>query len=482
MTRMRVRRKKAKETNIRVRELEASAQPREPWRLPWPVLSASAAILTALVGWILITGYCIIGWISIPELRVPDVLAFSTEIWLLAHGISMSMPGIRLSIMPLGLTLLLIAAGIGFCHQGVMHSTEPAEGQVGLRVLQMSGIFTVVYSLILAIARHLVQGADNGPALVSGILMALVIAIVGFVRALTWRPPRFARVISLIGRSLVAGILVMIMTGAAVVALAVFGGRNQVMMIHDSLDPDALGAVMLMLTQLAWLPNFVLWGGSWALGAGVQIGLDSVLSPVATTVGMMPSIPVFGALPSPGAMPSICLLWILSGVLAGIATAWLLVRGVKRGLVGEYRPLGIDVLAIIGAIGGIACGLVFTAMQIPASGNLGQLRLTEIGARMVSLVVLGPCTMGLAGMATGAVLGWIQLRSAESSVQATEDPTIYLGDELPHSSGLDNAEETVRQDLCEENIPTAVVPERPELIIKDRISGAPISQTDEQAR
>ena len=72
-----------------------------------------------------------------------------------------------------------------------------------------------------------------------------------------------------------------------------------------------------------------------------------------------------------------------------------------------------------GALAGVGCGLVFTLLQIPAGGDLGSVRLTSLGARMTALLVMAPSTMGLAGMAAGAVLG----RRAAS----TQQPDAPLG-------------------------------------------------------
>ena len=407
------------ESSVRVRHLEAVTEQPEPWRLPWPVASTLAALTTAAVGWLLVTGYCVLGWISVPQLKASALLAFSTQGWLLAHGISISLPGAQLSIIPLGLTAIIVVVALGICHQAVLHSRPPGDDQTGARLLRMAGVFAVVYAIVLAGCREAAESGSGASTLIGALIFCCLLPLAGFARALEWRPARGAAAIRTIGLSLAAGLLVMVAAGAAVVIVALINGRTQVMMIHDSLLPGGLGAVMLLFGQLAWLPNLILWGGSWAAGAGIQLGLGTVISPAQTTLGMLPSIPFFGAVPPAGVMPRSCLLWLLSSVLAGVAAALVLVRRLQARALADGRRLGIDVTAIAGALAGVGCGLVFTLLQIPAGGDLGSVRLTSLGARMTALLVMAPSTMGLAGMAAGAVLG----RRAAS----TQQPDAPLG-------------------------------------------------------
>ena len=68
-----------------------------------------------------------------------------------------------------------------------------------------------------------------------------------------------------------------------------------------------------------------MWCGSWALGAGIQLGLQTVISPAQTTVGLLPAIPVLGTVPPAGPMPRMALWWLASGALAALVTSYLLV-------------------------------------------------------------------------------------------------------------------------------------------------------------
>jgi hypothetical protein len=59
----------------------------------------------------------------------------------------------------------------------------------------------------------------------------------------------------------------------------------------------------------------------------------------------------------------------------------------------------------------LLAGTVFAGVAWAASGDLGILRLTDIGPRLVPLLIMAGTTMGLSGMITGLVLGLIRGRT-----------------------------------------------------------------------
>ncbi len=384
-----------------------------PWRLPWPVLAALAAVVTAAAGWLLVAGFCVLGWISVPQIRLPVVLELGTQGWLLAHGISVALPGARLSIMPLGLTLLIVAAGLGAIQQAVVHSHPPQDGQIGVRVARMGLTFGLTYFVLLGGARGWTEGDRVGAASLLGAVVVLFgLGLLASARAYGWRPawlPVWARAV---GLSIGAALAVLVAGGAAVLATALILGSDRVTMIHDALQPGNLGGVMLLLGQLAWLPNFVLWCGSWAAGAGVQLGIGTVVSPAQSQVGMLPSIPVLGAVPPAGPMPQAGMAWLACSVAAGVVAAYVLLRCLRRDLPAQTGRLRLIQLSILGALTGMVSGLAFTLLQLPASGDLGSVRLVDVGARVGTLAIMAPSTMGLAGMVTAAIMGWLEARRA----------------------------------------------------------------------
>jgi hypothetical protein len=54
---------------------------------------------------------------------------------------------------------------------------------------------------------------------------------------------------------------------------------------------------------------------------------------------------------------------------------------------------------------------MFAAVAWAASGDLGAVRLTDMGPRLLPLFVMASTTMGLAGMITGLAIGLMPRRA-----------------------------------------------------------------------
>jgi hypothetical protein len=61
---------------------------------------------------------------------------------------------------------------------------------------------------------------------------------------------------------------------------------------------------------------------------------------------------------------------------------------------------------LAGGICGLMAGAVFAGLAWAASGDLGILRLADMGPRLFPLLVMAGTTMGLSGLITGLALGW----------------------------------------------------------------------------
>lgn len=451
---MRFGRRERAEPSERIRELQADRAEIGSWQLPWPLLTVAAAAVTAVAGWLLVVGYCVLGWISVPEINPSAVLLLGSQGWLLANGVSISLPGAQLSIMPLGLTAII--CWVGFACLGVVsaHSRPAAPGRLGGRVWRVGLVFAASYAAIIGIARSLTQGAlAANSSIVGALVLSVLLGLAAAARTHGWRPPVDAGLLQAGVRALAAGLAVLVCTGAVVFGAALWAGRERFIQIHDSLEPAGLGTAMLILGQLAWLPNFILWCGAWAVGAGLQLGLDTVLSPAQTLVGMLPAIPVLGAVPPAGPAPGWQLIWVFSGALAGVAASYVAVRAGLRFAGRRGVLLGADLTAIIGGVVGIVVGAVYTLLQLPASGDLGAVRLVDLGARIGALAIMAPTSMGLAGMATGWLLGFLAGRNAPAPSVAA----VVASD--PEPAAADAVADLEPEPVDEAEVPTTIVGE-----------------------
>ncbi len=107
--------------------------------------------------------------------------------------------------------------------------------------------------------------------------------------------------------------------GALVFAVALLVRGGEVIALFEAASVDALGATVVTLAQLAYLPTLAVWGLAFVAGPGFAVGTGTAVSPAGTQLGVIPGIPVLGALPE-STTPWLLLLALLPiglGALAG---------------------------------------------------------------------------------------------------------------------------------------------------------------------
>ena len=189
--------------------------------------------------------------------------------------------------------------------------------------------------------------------------------------------------------------LAVVSVGLLAVALVL--GRSAVAAVNGYYVQGAVGAVMLTLVQLAYLPNIVVWVASFALGAGFSVGRGTDFSAFGVTSLQLPAIPVFGALPSPG----VRMAW-LPVLLACLALAWFVWRS------RAYSSLK-EASAAAGACLGCLLALGIAAAFL-SGGAIGPGRMSDVGPRPLPLglgfaLAIGlPCVLGLVAPRAAAAL------------------------------------------------------------------------------
>ena len=201
-----------------------------------------------------------------------------------------------------------------------------------------------------------------------------------------------------IPRAVLAAQLAMLVAGAAILVTGLWMHLNRVEALQEALQPGVPGGIVLLLLQLAFAPNAMVWSASYALGSGFSLGAGSVVAPAATQLGMVPGIPLLGALPSPGPGDFAQLWWLAAGAVAGAIACWVVLAS---------RPTArFDEAGLAGGACGLLAGAMFAGLAWAASGDLGMLRLADMGPRLFPLLVMAGTTMGLSGLITGLALGW----------------------------------------------------------------------------
>lgn len=370
----------------------------EPAELPtvaWLALAAGAGVLSALCGWVLVTGLVVAGWLAAEPGTIGQALSVGTQLWLLANGGGATIGSVSVTLIPWGLTLLvawLVSRTAGYAAK---HGPSDAP-----TVTPLVCIVTTLSYLVPLLAVALLVGGP-WPALRSGMVMLVVVAVSsawGCARVRDSWPtrswPAWARSVP---RAVGAALLLMVVGGATVLVLGLAVNLERVVALLTALDAGVVGNAALLIAQLAYGPNAVIWAASYAIGPGFTLGAGSIVSPAATELGVLPSIPLLAAVPDVGPGGISHLWWLALGVAAGAVAATLVVLA---------RPTArVDETALVGGLSGVLAGAAFTAVAWASSGDLGSDLLAGLGPELVPVLVMATSTMGLSGAVCGLVLG-----------------------------------------------------------------------------
>jgi hypothetical protein len=389
---------------------ESGSDPSGGPPLGWPVAAVAGGLVTALVGWVLCAGLSVVGWLAAEPGTLGDALGVGTRFWLLANGVSVSLGGLVVTLVPWGATA--VAA--------YLMSWSAAFAARRIRPEQLAGPFTVAGVLLATyLVPVLAVGAWQGQPWRDPLHWAAVIVVLGLAavwgacralgRRFTEGWPDWAQALP---RAVLSAQLVLLVFGAALVLIGLIRHLDRVNALHSALDPGVAGSIALLAAQLAVVPNVLVWAAAYALGSGFAMGTESVVAPTATELGMLPGVPLLGALPGVGPGSSLLLLWLVSGALAGGLAAALVVRS---------RPdLRFDASSLVGGLAAVLSALVFVGLGWAAGGDLGVTRLTGLGPRLLPLLVMAGTTMGLAGLFTGLVLGLLRRRRRPVAAEVDE--------------------------------------------------------------
>jgi len=391
---------------LRLGTTSARTQPilDDPPVLPPVVVAIGGGFASALAGALLVGGVVLIGWWGATSVPVPTMLATVGGLWLLGNGGQLTTAGLRITLVPLGLTIvfaLLCAATAAFAYQQALRARPRApKGREQLRL-------TVFVAAELAVGYAVAAGAV---ALVVGAPLNVVLpsAAVGFLGGLAgiwWvsgRPVPRPLLLRAAAKGGLAGLLALAVFSAVALGVALVQGEPRIATLEQELGLDAGGSIVWAVVGLVYLPNLLGWTASWMLGAGFSIGEGSLVAPWATQLGLLPSIPVLGALPADGSGGLEA--WLTGGVLAGLIAGAVGLTVYVRGRGTRKEP----VTAILsGVLAGALGGLGFVAGALLSRGGLGVDRFAIVGPRLPE-VLIGLGTFTFAG-AIGAVLAWTWL-------------------------------------------------------------------------
>ncbi|TBN57755.1 hypothetical protein EYE40_10350 [Glaciihabitans arcticus] len=184
----------------------------------------------------------------------------------------------------------------------------------------------------------------------------------------------------------VAAVAAVIAVASLAVAVLLAANYAGIVALYESLHSEVLGGIALTGAQLAFLPNVVIWAASWFVGPGFAIGAGSAVSPLGTTLGPLPVIPMLGALPAGDLAYGF--LGLLVPIVAGFLAGALLRPRLFRT---DWRS-SLAAGASIGVVAGVLLGLLAWF----SSGAAGPGRLAVVGPDPLAVGLWAALEVGIA--------------------------------------------------------------------------------------
>lgn len=378
-----------------------------------------AGVLAALGTWAVVLLPALVGWVAAPESTLGwfTAVAVASAIWFVGHGQSIGGSGVVISVTPILLLLSFVLVAWRWVRR-VLQTERIKVRAAEWDHIVLRGIvpgFLGGYAVVSASVALLTLGGPVRPgvAAVAGSLIvpvaALGVALLrpgkedgpAFVRALFARGPAWWPVAWRHGWR---GAALLLATGLAVVLLLVLGSVGTVLRVHGEYETNLVAGLVIVLAQVCFLGNAATWALAFLAGPGFSVAAGSLISPAAAHPGLMPLVPILGALPDESDYP-----WPMFLVLAvPVVAGWLVARWVDAEA-GEGWSAR-DRFAGAAAGNGIAA-IVIVLLTAFGNGALGVERLSSIGP---SLAPFGGALLGellLGGVACVAWRLWRQPRA-----------------------------------------------------------------------
>lgn len=400
-------------------------------RVPW--LAAFVATV-----WALLAGFalCVLPgvavWIAEGAVGpLGDPLRFASRVWLTAHRAGLEVGDGAFTLAPLGLTLLFVL----LLHR----SARWAAHSAGVATTRGAAAVVVPAVVTYAMGAGIIAAFATGGSVMGDPFEAVPWAALWSGAAVTtgvahesglladwwWRVPPLIRA-ALAGAGVAVAGLVGV--GAVLTGVSLVAHTGRIGDLATALDAGPLGATLLIAGSALLVPNLVVWSAAFALGPGFAVGTATSVAPDGVTLGLVPPVPVLGALPSelPG---SVVWLVVAGPVLVGLLAGLLVHRRLgpvpgsapdgddgDEGDEGDGVPLGpaLGVAAGAAAIAAVAMAV----LALLSGGSAGADRLTALGPVPWEVAA---ATFGLVAVPAAAAVLVLRFRRSPPADDTDED-------------------------------------------------------------
>lgn len=344
-----------------------------------------------------------------------QAMSFAGDGWVLAHhGQLLATAGGALHAISFA-PLVFTALAVWFTRtaaRALLREVEDAGRRAG-RGWHSAVFFVGGYVGTGVLLALLGRTGPASPQLFSVLPGALLVATIGFGWAARAEPEsaaygacarwweRLPVAVRRAVRPAVEATLGLLGVATALLIVLVVSNWSRVGEVNGLLGAGTVGTIVLGLAQLASLPNFALLVTGWASGASVHLGSATVTAG-AVQNGLVPSVPVLGAIPDPGAFP----LWVR------FAPAVIVVAG---GLAGFRASSALSTLSSLTAklsTAAAAAGLLTVGLSLliwvagahVSAAPLANAQLTLTVVPLLAVEFLGGAVV------TAAVMHYIKVR------------------------------------------------------------------------
>lgn len=370
-------------------DADGEVSPPAPW-LPDSARDLLIGLITGLLSLLVVLVPTTLGWMLDPRpgASLAEPLGAAASLWLLVQGAHLGTGAVVVAFVP----LLLGALAVWAAARGASRALDTADLEdefiadlLPRSVVSVAGRWWIGYAVAVGLASALTL-AGSLPLrwlslvvpLVAVPLLALAISVRRLARVSDVLGPRLDAIVApeaarrawapaLRGVGLLLGIGLLLAIGAIVLRW------GSVSSLQGEAGAGFLGGVLLAGVQVAALPNLALWAVSFLAGPGFSVVDGAHTSVTGSSSGLMPLVPVFGAMPEPGSYPFVVRLLVLVPVLVGAYIG-------RRSLAGVARLSSLRTKASVAAV---ACAMVAVAIGILdglGGGSLGAYRLSDMGA------------------------------------------------------------------------------------------------------
>ncbi|MFC7486484.1 DUF6350 family protein [Knoellia sp. CPCC 206453] len=393
-------------------DADGEGSPATPW-LPDSARVILIGLATGLLSLLVVLVPTVLGWMLDPRpgASLAEPFGAAASLWLLVQGAHLGAGATVVAFVPLVLGALAVwgaSYGAGRALEAADVEDEFVADLVPRSVATVAGRWWLGYAVAVALASALTLAGSLPLRWLSLVVPLVVVPLL----ALAIAGRRLARDADILGPrfdALVApeaarrawapamrGLGLLLGLALLVVVMAIVLRWGSVSSLQGEAGTGFLGGVLLAGVQLASLPNLALWVVSLLAGPGFSVVDGAHTSLTGSTSGLMPLVPVFGAVPEPGSHPWVTRLLVLVPVLIGGYIG-------RRSLVSVARLSSPRTKASVAATACAVVALTVGILDGLGGGSLGAYRLSDMGASAVWMTL----TLGVELVAGAlAVVAW----------------------------------------------------------------------------